>query len=340
MTTGIRYLILALLLAVAVGACSGDSVDPAEQSLVNIPSDFPPLPVPGDNPLTAEKIALGKKLFYDKRLSRTEEVSCGSCHLQEHAFADPKPLSIGVHGLKGNRNAPTLANMAYNTSFFWDGGVPTLEQQAIAPILNPVEMDMTIGEVVTRLAADPEYVDMFRRAFDTTPSPGTVTRALASFVRTLVSSDSRFDRFNRGDSSALTASEKRGMNLFLSEKAECFHCHIGFNLSNNTFKNNAFIGEIPDSGRAKITENPTDLGKFKVPTLRNIELTSPYMHDGSLATLEDVLEHYTTLKRAHGNLDPNIHPLQLSTQDKADLIAFMKSFTDQKFVNNPRFQPE
>jgi cytochrome c peroxidase len=338
MTTCGRYVNLVLTLAFVVGA-STSSVDSPEQTLVNVPSDFPQLPVPQDNKLTPEKIALGKKLFYDKRLSRTEEVSCGSCHLQENAFADPNALSIGVHGLKGNRNAPTLANMAYNTSFFWDGGVPTLEQQAIGPIMNPVEMDMTLSEVVTRLAADPEYVEMFSRAFNTTPSPGTVTRAIASFVRTLVSGNSRYDRFNRGDSSALNASEKRGLNLFLSERAECFHCHIGYNLSNNTFKNNAFIGALPDSGRAKITENPADLGKFKVPTLRNIALTAPYMHDGSLATLEEVIEHYTTLSRAHGNLDPNIHPLTLSAQDKADLIALLKSFTDDEFINNPSFKP-
>jgi cytochrome c peroxidase len=331
-----RYVFL--ILALVAGACSG-SVDTAEPPLVNVPSDFPPLPVPQENQLTAEKIALGKKLFYDKRLSRTEEVSCGSCHLQEHAFADPNSLSIGVHGMKGNRNAPTLANMAYNTSFFWDGGVPTLEQQAIAPIMNPVEMDMSLSEVVTRLAADPEYVAMFRRAFDTVPSPGTVTRAIASFVRTLVSGNSRYDRFNRGDSSSLNASEKRGLSLYLSEKTECFHCHIGYNLSNNTFRNNAFVGTVPDSGRARITGNPVDLGKFKVPTLRNIALTAPYMHDGSLATLEEVIEHYTTLSRAHGNLDPNIHPLTLSAQDKEDLIALLKSFTDEEFVNNPSFKP-
>jgi cytochrome c peroxidase len=319
-------------------ACS-TAVESPPAPLVPLPKGFPQLPMPADNRLTAEKIALGKKLFFDKRLSRTQEVACGSCHLQEHAFADPNQFSIGVGGLVGTRNAPSLVNMAYNTSFFWDGGVPTLEQQAIAPIINPVEMNMSLEEVVTRLAADPSYVDMFRRAYDSPPSAGTLTRAIASFVRTLVSGNSRFDRFNRGDSTAMNASEQRGMALFFGEQGDCFHCHIGFNLTNNSIRNNGFKGRTLDSGRAKITERAEDMGKFKVPSLRNIELTAPYMHDGSLATLEDVLAHYVDLNNAHPNLDPLMHPLSLSESEKADLIAFLKSLTDEEFVKDPRFKP-
>jgi cytochrome c peroxidase len=329
---------LLLALAIAVGACTG-STDAPDQPLVNVPSDFPPLPVPQDNQLTADRIALGKRLFYDKELSRTREVACGSCHLQEHAFADPNPLSIGVEGKRGSRNAPSLANMAYNTSYFWDGGVPTLEQQAIGPIINPLEMDMKLGEAADRLAADPSYVEQFRRAYGGDPSPGTLTSAIASFVRTLVSGNSRFDRFNRGDSAALTPSERRGLTLFFGEKGDCFHCHIGYNFTNNTFRNNGFIGQLPDSGRARITENPADRGKFKVPTLRNIALTPPYMHDGSLATLEQVVDHYADLRKVDPNLDPILHPLSLTPQEKADLIAFLKSLTDEAFITDPKFRP-
>jgi cytochrome c peroxidase len=338
MLTRRPYHFLSLILALVAAACS-NGVDTPQPPLVNIPPDFPQLPVPKENQLTAERIALGKKLFYDKQLSRTREVACGSCHLQENAFADPRELSIGVDGKKGTRNAPSLANMAYNTSFFWDGGVPTLEQQAIAPILNPLEMDMTMGEVVGRIAADPEYVAMFGSAYDTLPSPGTVTRAIASFVRTLVSGGSRYDRFNRGDSSALNASERNGMALFFGEKGDCFHCHTGFNFTNNTFRNDGFAGTLSDSGRARITGKEADMGKFKVPTLRNIALTAPYMHDGSLATLDQVLDHYITLDHAHPNLDPLMHPLNLSAQERADLIAFLRSLTDETFVNEPKFRP-
>jgi len=329
------FLVLASLL---LAACGG-SVDSTPPPLVAVPGDFPALPVPAGNALTADRIELGRKLFFDKRLSRTGEVSCGSCHLQEHAFSDPSPLSIGVHGRRGTRNAPSLANLAYNTSFFWDGGVPTLEQQVVVPIMNPLEMDMTVGEVVAIIAADPGYTDLFRRAYDTLPSSATLTRAIASFVRTMVSSNSRYDRFGRGDKGAMNEQEQRGMRLFFGEKADCFHCHLGFNFTNNSFRNNGLYAEYADSGRMLVTENPIDLGKFKVPSLRNVALTAPYMHDGSLATLEDVLAHYVAGGKVNMNIDPLMHPLNLDEQEQADLIAFLKTLTDEEFINNPRFRP-
>jgi cytochrome c peroxidase len=333
-----RHISLAVALALLLAAC-GSGVDTPAPPLVPIPSDFPPLPIPADNPLTTDRIALGKRLFFDKALSRTGEISCGSCHLQEHAFADPNPVSIGVHGRTGTRNAPPLTNLAYNTSFFWDGGVPTLEQQAAAPIINPLEMDMSLGEIATRLAADPSYTDMFRRAYDTLPSPGTITRAIASFVRTMVSSNSRYDKFKHGDKSALNEQEQRGMALFFGEKADCFHCHIGFNFTNNSFRNNGLYTDYADSGRMRVTEDPGDMGKFKVPTLRNIALTAPYMHDGSIATLEEVVDHYINGGRPSANIDPLIHPLALTDEDKADLIAFLRSLTDEEFTHSAKFRP-
>jgi cytochrome c peroxidase len=306
---------------------------------VDVPDDFPAVPVPADNALTAARVSLGKRLFYDTQLSRTQEVSCGSCHLAEHAFSDPRPSSVGVEGRHGTRNAPSLVNVAYNTSFFWDGGAPTLEQQAIAPIINPLEMDMKIGDVVARLEADPAYVDAFADAYDTRPSPGALTKALAAFMRTIVSGESRYDRFVRGDRTALTDSEQRGMAIFTGERGECFHCHVGFNFTNNGFRNNNLYAQYEDIGRARVTELDSDIGKFKVPTLRNVALTAPYMHDGSLATLEDVVDHYSSGGFQSATSDPTIRPLNLTPDEKHDLVAFLIALTDETIATNPRFVP-
>jgi cytochrome c peroxidase len=319
---------VASVLALILSACA---------PLVAVPPRFPPAPAPADNAITSARLELGKKLFYDKRLSRTGEVSCASCHQQELAFADPRPVSIGVHGRTGSRNAPPLINLAWNTSFFWDGGVKTLEQQAVGPITNPLEMDMTMGEVVQRVSADPEYVRLSRAAYGSELRPEVVTKGIASFVRSLVSGKSRFDRYLEGDAAALTASEKRGADIALGERGDCFHCHVGFNLTNNAFANNGLVSA--DTGRTRITEKTGDEGKFKVPTLRNVALTAPYMHDGSLATLRDVIDFYSRGGQGHPNTDPIIRPLNLSGQEKEDLLAFLGSLTDEGFVKNPRFAP-
>lgn len=319
---------VASVLALILSACA---------PLVAVPPRFPPAPAPADNAITSARLELGKKLFYDKRLSRTGEVSCASCHQQELAFADPRPVSIGVHGRTGTRNAPPLINLAWNTSFFWDGGVKTLEQQAVGPITNPLEMDMTMGEVVQRVSADPEYVRLSRAAYGSELRPEVVTKGIASFLRSLVSGKSRFDRYLEGDAAALTASEKRGADIALGERGDCFHCHVGFNLTNNAFANNGLVSA--DTGRTRITEKTEDEGKFKVPTLRNVALTAPYMHDGSLATLRDVIDFYSRGGQGHPNTDPIIRPLNLSGQEKEDLLAFLGSLTDEGFVKNPRFAP-
>ncbi|HEX5754450.1 MAG TPA: cytochrome c peroxidase [Archangium sp.] len=308
--------------------------------LVTVPSGFPAMRVPEDNALSRERVELGKRLFFDTRLSRTGEVACASCHQQENAFADPRRVSEGVEGRLGTRNAPPLFNLAWNTSFFWDGGAPTLEHQVIGPIVNPLEMDMRMEDVVSRVAADASYVRQFQAAYGQKPGPEGVTKALASFMRTLVSGDSRYDRFQKGEDTALSDTEKRGMNLFFSERAECFHCHVGFNLTNNGFHNNGTRPDDPDLGREAITERPSDRGKFKVPSLRNVAVTAPYMHDGSLATLEDVVEHYSQGGQGHPNTDPTLHPLELTAQEKADLAAFLRALTDEAFLADPRFQPD
>lgn len=331
-------LLLSLLLIGCGGEENGPQPDPVVVA-IPIPAGFPPMPTPSNNQFTAERIALGKRLFYDKQISRTREVSCGSCHLADNAFADPQATSLGVEGRRGDRNAPALVNLAWNTSFFWDGGVPTLEQQALAPILNPLEMDMTMTEVVARINADPTYPVEFRAAYGSDPSPEYVTKAIALFVRTLVSGNSRYDRFNRGDLSALTMQERQGMTMFFDERGDCFHCHVGFNLTNNGFANNGMFTSYPDSGRARVTENPRDRGRFKVPTLRNIALTGPYMHDGSIATLQEVLDRYNRGGLGHPNTDPQIHPLNLSQGQIDAIIAFLGTLTDDEFVHNPAYRP-
>ncbi len=236
-----KTIFVVVMLTATLNACGNDE-------LVTVPESFPKMRVPEDNALTRERVELGKRLFFDERLSRTGEVSCASCHKQENAFADPRQVSEGVEGRVGTRNAPPLFNLAWNTSFFWDGGVKTLEQQVIGPIVNPLEMDMTMEEVVGRLSGDPSYVRQFEDAYDQVPSPEFVTKAMASFMRTMVSGDSRYDRFQAGDDAALNEAEKRGKELFFSERAECFHCHVGFNLTNNGFHNNGTRADDPDLG--------------------------------------------------------------------------------------------
>ncbi len=341
-------IVVAVLLAGLLGSgCEeGPVLAPAAPpGLAPLPADFPLMPTPADNPLTESTVALGRALFFDPILSRTREISCSSCHLQERGFADPRQVSEGVEGRRGTRNAPALVNLAWVTSFFWDGGVDTLERQALAPIKDPSEMDLPIDEAVARVAAQPKYVDAFAAAFAEPVTASGLTRALASYVRSLVSGDSRWDRHRRGDVAALTESEKRGEQAFFGEKAGCFHCHDGIFLSNNRFSNNG-RGQGSDVGRARVTMRASDRGRFRVPSLRNVAVTAPYMHDGSLGTLEEVVEHYARGGHPAGvpippddNTDPLIRPLPLTPQDQADLVAFLRALTDDNFLRDPRHRP-
>jgi cytochrome c peroxidase len=337
-------LLLTLAASLITNGCADD--DRGEAALVALPSDFPPLPQPADNPLTVAKVRLGQRLFFDPILSRTNEIACASCHLQAHGFADRVAVSRGVDGRTGMRNAPGLANLAYATSLFWDGGVDSLERQAIAPIKDMNEMDQPLDTAVAKVAADPSYRADFAAAFADEPAPTAIglTRALASYVRTLVSGDSRWDRHRRGDATALSASEQRGRALFFGEKAECFHCHDGLFLTNNRFANNGSYRPGGDVGRQRVTLRAVDLGRFRVPSLRNVAVTAPYMHDGSLATLQDVVDHYARGGRGHGAeadaaIDPVLRPLALDDGDKADLIAFLTALTDEAFLRDPRLSP-
>jgi len=307
------------------------------------PAGFPAGPVaaaaPADNTLTEERAQLGKRLFFDVRLSRTREISCSTCHQQQHAFADPNNVSVGVDGQTGTRNSPSLVNLAWGASFFWDGRSPTLEDQAGRPIEDPHEMDASIATIVEELRLDADYSASFLSAYASEPTELTLRQALASFVRTLISANSPYDRFLRGDQSALESAAERGKTLFFGEGAECFHCHSPGMLTNEGFFNNGTFEEGGDVGREAVTERLGDRGKFKVPGLRNVAVTAPYMHDGSLPTLEDVIEQYASGGRGHPTTDPQIKPLPLSQGDKRDLLAFLEALTDDSFLTDARFLP-
>lgn len=295
-----------------------------------VPKGFPYPVIPADNLPTQNRIDLGKKLFFDPVLSRDSTVSCGSCHHPELYFTDGLALSLGIDSNHALRNAPSLINVAYQPYMFWDGGVPTMEQQVLAPISNPLEMDFDVNAVVERLKKQPDYIAMFEKAYSQEPTVFALTRAIANYERTLFSGRSAFDEYQYyGNTTALSASALNGKNIFFGEKGECFHCHNEYNFTDNSFKNNGLYLEYSDSGRARITLQPGDVGKFKVPSLRNVAMTAPYMHDGSLGTLSAVIDHYNSGGKPHPNKSGLIKPLNLTEEEKQDLLNFLLSLTDK-----------
>ncbi|MBK8847390.1 MAG: cytochrome-c peroxidase [Bacteroidetes bacterium] len=263
-------------------------------------------------------------------LSRDNTISCSSCHHTDKKFTDGVQFSLGIDSNRTTRNSMTILNTAYQPYMFWDGGVPSLEQQVLAPIENPLEMDFDINQVVARLNKHPDYPSLFQKAYNQPPSVYTLTRAIACYERTLFTGKSRYDDYLYDkNTAALTPSEINGMNIFFAEKGECFHCHGQYNFTDYSFKNNGVYLNYVDSGRARITLQQADVGKFKVPSLRNIELTAPYMHDGSMATLKDVVEHYNSGGHPHPNKSGLILPLNLTVQEKQDLVNFLKALTDK-----------
>lgn len=322
-----RLWILALALLVTGCEVFDSYEEPEAPSPLEVPFGFPPVPVPSHNPITAEKVALGEKLFFDPILSRDESIACSSCHLPDLAFADPRSVSLGVDARAGLRNSPTLVNIAYQNLFFWDGGALTLENQILGPLQDPNEMDAHLDTVLLRLRADTAYVRAFDQAFGLAPDITTMTQAIASFERTIRSGGSRYDAYLSGDDQALTQEEKRGLALF-EGRAQCSTCHSGFLLTNLSFENNGLAFANADSGRARITTLPDDFGKFKVPSLRNLGLTAPYMHDGRISTIEMVIEHYNQGGTGSRGQHDSIKPLDLTSQEKADLLAFLNSLSD------------
>jgi len=330
------------LLAACLGALLAPPAFPwvlavAEEETPQAPLGLPPLFWPDENPFTPAKAELGKLLFFDKRLSSDGSVACASCHDPSKGFTDGAANSLGIGGQRGGRSAPTVINRAYSTLQFWDGRAPTLEEQAKGPIANPIEMtvdkatDLAHGNVVKRLKAVPGYAARFKKVFGTADvTIDQVAQAIATFERTVLSGNSPYDRYQAGDEKALTPAQRRGMDVFF-KKAACDSCHLGFNFTDGSFENIGIGMDRPDPdlGRYLVTHREEEKGAFKTPTLREIEHTAPYMHDGSLRSLEEVVEHYDKGGIKNPQLNQRIKPLHLTPQEKSDLVAFLKALSGE-----------
>lgn len=313
-----------------------------------------PIPnLPEDNPLTIEKVKLGNRLFYEKILSRDNTINCASCHIQKDGFSDLRQFSLGVNDAVGKRQAMPIFNLAWHENgFFWDGRAELLRHQSILPIQDPLEMDSQMEDVITKLNLNESYKNHFIRAFgDASITEERISLALEAFMFSIVSDDSKFDRFLKGKAT-LTASEERGRHLFFTEYnpffpessgADCAHCHSGNNFENDLYMNNGLDEEFADRGREDATGNPEDRGKFKVPSLRNIAVTGPYMHDGRFTSLEEVIAHYNDGIKHSITLDPALEMtmdtgLMLDDADIQDLVNFLNTLTDERYLNNVEYQ--
>lgn len=336
----IRRFTFGLMLTIGtLSGCQLDGNGPLLPAPKPLPPGFPAMPIPADNQPTEARIALGKQLFFDPILSSDNTISCGSCHFQEKAFADYPAFSEGVSGRKGFRNAPALFNLAWHPYFFMDGGVPTLEQQVLAPLEAHFEMDSDLLDVLDKLNQHPSYPDKFRIAYGRNPDPFSLTRAIAAFERTMVSGASPYDAYKSGaNPDALSASEIRGMNLFFSDSLHCGTCHSGFDFTDYSFQNIGLPVTTADSGRMRVTLNPADRNKYKTPSLRNIALTGPYMHDGSIQTLEEVIDYLASGGTGEANQSPLTQGFSITASEKQDLIAFLNALTDEEFVRDPAFE--
>lgn len=326
------YILFFIVLILSACKKSDDVVD--APYVINYPPGFPPVESPEGNELTEKRVELGRLLFMDKRLSKDSTIACVTCHLPEHALTDLQALSIGINNNRSLRNSPTLFNVGYHPYFFKDGGIPTLETQVIAPIGDKNEMGFSVPGVVERLKDDETYNKLSGIAYDRPFDAFVLTRAISAFERTLISGNSKYDQFVQGDSTALSQSEILGMQLFFSEKTKCNSCHNGINLTDYSFRNNGLYYAYPDTGRERITLDPLDKGKFKVASLRNVEFTAPYMFDGSLTTLEEVIDHYANGGAQHPNQDPLISGFDFTNDERKNLIAFLKALSDQSAINN------
>ncbi len=370
--------LFALVAAMGAAGCGGPVTpepQPEETWTWVLPKGFPEPRVPKDNPMSEAKVELGRHLFYDVRLSENRTQSCGSCHLQALAFTDGRAQAVGSTGEVHRRSSMGLTNIAYASALTWASSViVTLEHQALLPLFgdDPVELGLAGKEAVLldRMREDAKYPDMFRAAFPDEADPisvGTITKAIGAFQRTLISGNAPYDRWiYGGDANAVSESAKRGRELFFDERLECFHCHGGFNFSDATqhdgttivemqFHNNGLYnldgnGAYPssDPGLIELTDRAGDMGRFRAPTLRNIARTAPYMHDGSIATLDEVIDHYARGGReitegpnkGPGWMSPIksefLHGFTLTAQERADLLAFLESLTDEEFLTNPK----
>jgi cytochrome c peroxidase len=290
--------------------------------------------IPDSNPLTRETVALGERLFADPILSGDRGTACASCHQPDNAFSDSVPFSRGAYGTRAARNTPTLMNRAYGRTFFWNGRAASLEEAVLQPIRNPIELNLSLDEAVTRLQNDAAYRSAFAGLFSDGATEQNLARVLASYVRTLRSGNAPVDRYYRGDEAALSADAQAGLRLFVG-KANCVHCHVGPNFTDERLHNTGISWGGVDRGHYDVTGRETDRGKFKTPTLRNVALTAPYMHDGSLTTLRDVVDHYDRGGTTNPNLDHEIRPLRLTSREREQLIAFLECLTEAPSAVDP-----
>lgn len=319
---------------------------------LDLPAEFPPFELPDDNELTTEKVELGQHLFYDPILSADSTMSCSSCHLPEKGFTDGERISFGIDGIAGERSSMSLVNQAfYNTGLFWEGRVETLEEQALLPVEDPIELHNNWNGLMKKLRNHDLYPTLFRKAFGVDYT-GEMTKemaakALAQFQRVIISGNSKFDRVIR-DEDVFTDEELEGFEMFFDRNpdlvdAECAHCHNAPLLTTNEYRNNGLtevenLSDFPDLGRGLVTGNPLDYGKFRVPSLRNISLTGPYMHDGRFETLEEVIEHYNSGGHFSPNRDPLLYPLGLTEEEKSNLKLFLLTLVDTSYLSNTYIQ--
>jgi cytochrome c peroxidase len=301
------------------------------------PKDFPSLIFPSDNEYSPIRWQLGKKLFYDKRLSKDNQLSCASCHKQDFAFGSDEKTNQGSGGSAGIRNVPSLANVGYYPYFTREGAVPSLEMQVLVPIQEHNEFNTNILHIVDELSNDISYQKMSLEAYNRSLDPFVLVRAIATFERSLISDASKYDLFIN-DKASLNSSEKRGLKLFNDPNNGCISCHEGPLFTNHKFENNGLYSSYNDTGRYRLTGLQGDMGKFKTPSLRNLKYTAPYMHDGSLATLEEVVNHYIKGGMQHQNKSNKVKPLSLSNEDVKDLIAFLNTLNDETFIKNSLFK--
>lgn len=306
---------------------------------VAIPEGFPELPIPEGNQLTKARVELGKKLFFDPILSRDSSISCASCHKQSAAFTDGRRLSMGIEGRLGTRNSPSLVNVAYGPYFFFEGGSPSLEAQVMGPIETFHEMDFNVALLNKRLQGHPVYESMAQKAYGMNMKIHVVISALASFERTLIGANSPYDKYVNGKSEALSPQEVRGLDLFFGKKTNCASCHPAPLFTDFSLQNIGLKEAFDDKGRFRISLDSADIGKFKTPSLRNIALTPPYMHNGSMQSLEQVIDHFNEGGMGHTNQHPLVRPLGLTAQDKEDLIAFLNALTDRDVLSKPEWAP-
>ncbi|QDT38547.1 cytochrome-c peroxidase [Stratiformator vulcanicus] len=320
-----RPILFALFTLTCCGICSAaDDV----HSFLQVPGGLDEVPIPKGTKMTGELVSLGKQLYFDKRLSKDKSISCASCHDPKHGWADPNPVSSGVGGQKGGRNAPTVINTAFNRFQFWDGRAKSLEEQALGPIQNPIEMGMAMGGndgVIERLNSVDGYRRQFEEVFGGEVTEGRIAVAIAAFERTILSGNAPYDKFEDGDKEALSPAAKRGMELFFG-KANCSACHAGANFTDNAFHNIGIGMDKPDfdKGRVVVSGLGGDTGSFKTPTLREIKRTGPYMHDGSIKTLREVVEHYDKGGIKNEYLDEELFELNLTENEKSDLVIFLE----------------